>query len=352
MPDLERKIIELKVPFLVSGMELASDVCSSHGNILVNQGTIITQAIIKKLETWNVEKASVIAEIAAAPIEEPLIKKFLTSYNQSVSVVHEAFDTIRETREIPLETFQKTATDLAQNAIHTGNIIDRLYDLPPSDDYTFHHSVNVSIIAALLASWLKYPVESIRAISLTGLLHDVGKSLLPPELLNKPYKLSRENYEKYKQHTILGYDLINKVPGIAQSIKLGITDHHEREDGSGYPRQLKSSEIHTYAKIIAVADQYDEALTINKVSKNISPYGSIEKLRDELHRLDAKVCLTFINHMINFLSGNLVMLTNGAKGRVVFLNHDSPCRSVVQLEDGTIMDLRENTEVRIEYVTH
>lgn len=350
MTETARKMVEQPVAFLVSGTELAKDVYSEYGNVLINQGTVVTQSIIKKLETWNIQNVSIWSEVTEQVIDDPALQKFLNSYNHSLDVVEQAFDTIRQTRMLPFATFQKTADDLAQNLTTAGNVIDQLYNLPPCDDYTFRHSVNVSVIAGLIALWLNYPSESIHAISLAGLLHDVGKSLLPSKLVNRPYKLSSDHYEAYKQHVTLGYELLSKIPGIAESVRLGVIDHHEREDGSGYPKGLTGADIHPYAKIIAIADIYDEALTINRDPGMLSPYCSIEKLQHEVYRLEPKTCLTFTSHMTNFLTGDPVMLTDGRRGRVVCTNAYRPSRSIVQLEDGIVLDLDDGGNIHIGYV--
>jgi putative nucleotidyltransferase with HDIG domain len=295
----------------------------------------------------------VYAEVNAAnPIVNPKMQKFLNTYNQSVLVVQKAFDDIRSTQEVPLDTFTATAADIAESVTEAGNVIDRLYNLPPCDDYTMYHSVNVSAISALIATWLKYPFEQVNAISLAGLLHDVGKSLLPPELLHKPYKLSPEEYEQYMKHVSYGYELVSKIPDISQSITAAVFQHHERRDGSGYPGGLTDDYIHPYAKIVAVADLYDEGLTINSENPQsmLSPYCSLQKLWDEVCRLDPKACITFADSMADFLSGNRVALTDGREGRVVFINKAKPSLSIVQLDDGSVVDLSEQLEVRIHYV--
>lgn len=346
-----QKVVEQKVEFLVPGMELARDICTDSGSILASEKTIINKSLIKKLQNWNIDKVAIMAEITVNPITDPKIQQFVNSYNQSVTVVQKTFENMRKTQEVPIETFTQTADDIVGNVSDSGNVIDQLYNLPQCDDYTFRHSVNVSAIAALIATWLKFPQESISAIALAGLLHDVGKSQLPPEILNKSYRLSPKDYELYKTHTALGYKLVKKIPNVARSVLLGILDHHEREDGTGYPKQLTAEDIHPYAKIIAVADMFDEALTINCDTPGaLSPYSSLDKMRNELSRVDAKTCITFTNNMMNFLSGNIVALTNGQQGRVVFINKDKPSHSIVQQEDGTVIDLSERKDLSIHYV--
>lgn len=349
--QVTKKIVEQKIEFVVPGMELARDICTDNGSILASESTIINKSLIEKLKNWNIEKVGIIAEITDNPIVDPKIQQFLNSYNQSVTVVQQAFDHIRQSQEVPIETFTQTADEIVDNISDSSNIIDKIYNLPNCDDYTFRHSVNVSAIAALIATWLKFPQESISAVALSGLLHDVGKSQLPPEILNKSYKLAPKEYELYQTHTAIGYDLVNKIPNIAQSILLGVLDHHEREDGSGYPKQLRLDDIHPYAKIIAVADMFDESLTINCDTPGaISPYLSLDKLCNEIYLIDAKTCITFTKNMMNFLAGNRVALTNRQQGRVVFVNKDKPSHSIVQQDDGTVIDLSETKDLCIHYV--
>lgn len=345
------KIIEQKVEYLVPGVELARDVYSSDGKVLVGAGTIISQHTLNKLKNWMISKVYIVTEAPVNPITDPKLQQFLNNYNQSVAAVEAAFASIRETQEIPIDSFQSTANDIQESMSTTGNIVDQLYNFPPCDDYTFRHSVNVCAISALIATWLKMPPQTVNAISLVGLLHDVGKAQLPPHLLNQPYSLTAQDYEHYKQHTVFGYNLVSKIPHIAQSIMSGVIQHHEREDGSGYPYGLTSDKIHPYAKIVAVADLYDEYLTINcDQPGTFSPYVSLEKLRDQLTRVDAKSCIIFTDSMTNFLSGNLVALSDGRQGRVVFINKEKPSRSMVQLEDGKVLDLGRCSDVHIKYV--
>lgn len=346
-----QKIIELIADFLVPGMEVARDICSEDGRVLISKGTIISQHTISKLKNWQINTLHIFAQATVNPIISPRIQEFVNKYNKSVKAVETAFDHIRETNEIPIETFEKATGNIIEEVAASGNFIDQLYNLPPCDDYTFRHSVNVCAISALIATWLKLPPDMVSAISLAGLLHDIGKSMLPTPLLNKPYHLPQSDYERYKQHSLLGLELAKKIPNVAQSILSGIVQHHEREDGSGYPYGLTSKKIHLYAKIVAIADLYDEKLTINCTQPgNFSPYLSLEHLRNQIHLVDAKICIIFTSSMTNFLSGNLVALSDGRQGRVVCINKQSPSRSMVQLPDCTVLDLSEIKNVQISHV--
>lgn len=344
------KIIEQKVVDLVPGIELARDVCSNDGKVLVSQGTVLNKQAIQKLRTWEVDKVFTYQETSVNLFADPHLRQFIETYNKSVTVVERAFADIRRTQEVPLAVLSDTAQGITDTIATAGNVIDQLYNLPHCDDYTYFHSVNVSVISSLIAQWMKIPADNISAIAMAGLLHDIGKSQLPPELLNRPDSLPPDQYLQYKQHVRHGYELVSKLPDLAHSIKDAVLQHHERCNGSGYPSALCGDDIHPYAKIVAVADIYDEALTINRNPDIIlSPYTALEKVRDQLHLVDARIALTLIDNMVNFLSGNRIVLNNSRIGRVVCVNKDQPSRSMVQLDDGCVVDLSETT-IRINYI--
>jgi len=345
-----RRIIQLKVDQLVPGMELAQDLVAGDGTVLAGAGTVVSRHTIDKIKNWEVASLSIFSEVDFNPIVSRQLERFVNSYNKSIGAVESAFAKMRASQEVPLDTFVAAAGELTAEVQAAGNVVDRLYDLPPCDDATFRHSVNVGVIAALIATWLGYPPELVSAVSLTGLLHDVGKSQLPPAILHRPSRLSPEEYARYQQHIGYGHELVKNL-NIAASVKAGVSQHHERNDRSGYPLRLGGEKIHPYAKIVAVADLFDEALTVDRdPSLAYSPYFGLEKIDDEKHRADPQICLLFTNRMLNYLSGNIVALTDGREGRVVCLNPVQPSRSMVQLASGAILDLADDPQLRIHHV--
>ncbi|MDR3564584.1 MAG: HD domain-containing protein [Negativicutes bacterium] len=349
--DSSAKNAQIAVNHLVPGMEVARDVYCDDGKVLVGAGAVLSSYTITKLKKWHIDAVHILSEVNVNPILDPKVQQFVNTYNKSVTVVQQAFENIRATQEVPLDTFSATAGEISENVRSVGNVIDRLYDLPASDDCTFQHSVNVGVIAALIATWLDYPQPVVNAVSLAGLLHDVGKAQLPVALLNQPNKLPAADYEHYKRHSAYGYEMVRDLPDLSESIKSTIVQHHERNDGGGYPYRLTADKIHPYAKIVAIADQYDEALTVNREPEiTSSPYNGLEQLDTLKYRLDVEICLMFINRMLNCLSGNIVALTDGRQGRVAFLNTVQPSRSIVQLTDGTVLDLSDHPDLRIHYV--
>lgn len=146
------------------------------------------------------------------------------------------------------------------------------------DEYTRGHSKRVSEYSALIARELKRPEEEIQNICSIALLHDIGKIGVPDAVLNKPGKLTQEEYQLMKQHTVIGAEILKDI-GMLPGIDIGAKYHHERYDGKGYPDGLKGEEIPYIARIIAVADAYD-AMTSNRVyRKHLSDEKVLEELK-------------------------------------------------------------------------
>jgi putative nucleotidyltransferase with HDIG domain len=353
--DSSLQVIEQKMEHLVAGMELARDVVTQDGKVLASKGAVLSRHTINKFKQWDIEKAYIISEappdLVLEAITDPVAQKFMYEYKQSVDKVKKSFDDVRRTREVSLENFSATAGNLAENIAAAGNVVDLLYTFSKGDDDVYRHSVNVSVIAALIATWLKLPPETISAISMTGLLHDIGKTQVSPAILQRVNNLSELEEREYQKHSLFGFELIRQLPNVAQSIARGVLEHHEYIDGSGYPYGLKEDKIHPYAQIIAVANLYDNAMTIRREQDIVvSPYLGLEHLWKEIHRLNPRNSVVFRDHMINLLSGNMVMLTDGRKGKVIVVSKDTPSRSIVQLEGGTVLNLAEEKNLLIHYV--
>ncbi|MGL6015302.1 MAG: hypothetical protein ACRCZU_04295, partial [Selenomonadaceae bacterium] len=127
-----RKILKQDTGFLVPGMQLAQDVYKENSSILVTEGTILNPELIEKFKIWDIDRVDIVAEIEQNPILDPKMQKFLNSYNQSVDVMRRTFEDIRQTQDVPVETFTETANEIADNITDGINIIDQIYDFPVS----------------------------------------------------------------------------------------------------------------------------------------------------------------------------------------------------------------------------
>ena len=346
-----RRIVRQKVDHLVAGMELAMDVISGEGTVLAGQGTGISPHTIGKFKQWGITEVYTVAEVPVHQIMDPLAKAFIDTYTQSIDAVKDAFEQVREEKEVPSDTFRETAGKLTDSLLAVGNAVDFLYDSSTADNELHRHSVNVSVIAALIAVWMKLPPETVSAVSLAGLMHDLGKTRLPPHCLQLARKLSEPEIQEYERHAQYGFELVRQIPEVSASVAQAVLQHHERIDGSGYPYGTKDEKIHPYAQILMVADLYDMAMRVQK-NRDLyfSPYAGLESLWQQVHCLPIQICVLFKQRMTDYLGSNRVMLTDGRQGRVVFLEPEMPWRSVVQLDNDLVLDLRLGGELCIHHV--
>lgn len=160
-----------------------------------------------------------------------------------------------------------TATSLLKEVYERFDTAENVGNMRINDYYTFTHDVNTALISAIIGRELGYHENKVKDLSMAALLHDIGKMLLPQEVLYKNGKLTPEEFTLIKNHAQLGYDFITNKMNLPDYIAKGALEHHERWNGDGYPNKLKGKEISEFGQIIAIADVYD-ALVSNKIYKN------------------------------------------------------------------------------------
>ncbi|MBG9794805.1 HD family phosphohydrolase [Paenibacillus dendritiformis] len=217
-------------------------------------------------------------------------------------------------------------------------------------DYLYHKSVAVALTSHLLGQWSGQPAKEGMQIALAGLLHDIGKTRVDEDIVNKQGSLTDSERAEMNRHAHYAYDILRHTPGLNEGVKLGVLQHHERMDGSGYPLGVSGEKIHPYAKIVAVADMF-HAMTLNRGYKRAaSPYLVLEQLKEEsFGKLDPQLVSTFIQKVTHFQQGSAVQLNDGRVGKIVFTEERHPTRPWVSI-DGQIVHLSEQPHLWIEKV--
>ncbi|MES2675661.1 MAG: HD-GYP domain-containing protein [Pseudomonadota bacterium] len=189
------------------------------------------------------------------------------------------------------------------------------------DEYTAEHSLNVCIYCIAFGRHLGMSEADLEKVGLCGLLHDVGKMRIPLEVLNKPERLTDKEFKIMKAHTVHGRNLLMASPGIPNSVIDVAYSHHEKMDGSGYPRQLPPSGISEFARIIAIVDAYD-AMTADRCYSESRPSTEALKIifKDRGTHFDERLALEFIKCIGLYPPGTLVELVNGLIGIVLETN--------------------------------
>jgi HD-GYP domain-containing protein (c-di-GMP phosphodiesterase class II) len=189
--------------------------------------------------------------------------------------------------------------------------------LKTADDYTYMHSVAVCALMIALARQLQLSDEETRDAGMAGLLHDLGKAMIPMQILNKPGKLTEAEFNVIKTHPEEGYKLLLSGAGISEMTKDVCLHHHEKMDGSGYPKGLNAEAMSLYAKMGAVCDVYD-AITSNRPYKaGWDPAESIKRMAEWQGHFDPTVFQAFVKSLGIYPTGSFVRLSSGRLGVVI-----------------------------------
>lgn len=216
------------------------------------------------------------------------------------------------------------------------------------DEYLYRHSINVGILSHMLGKWIGLSNTELTSLTYAGMLHDIGKIRIESTILNKKGKLTREEFTVMKTHTVIGYEIVKQIPYMNESVSMGVLMHHERCDGSGYPLKLKNDKIHTYGKIIAIADEFD-AMTSNRAYKSKqSPFKVLEIMQDQaLSKLDYSYWSVFLKGMMNCYIGEMVKLNNGDVGKIISIDERNISKPLL-LVNSNFIDLKEKNDIFIE----
>ncbi|WP_439858630.1 HD-GYP domain-containing protein [Pseudomonas sp. MBLB4136] len=215
-------------------------------------------------------------------------------------------------QSLDVTTVKEVVKECVDHILESPSAMLWLARIKDSDEYTAEHCLRVGILSIALGRELGLMPLELEQVGICGMLHDVGKLKVPDEILNKPGRLTEDEFNVMKLHSIEGRKLLlanGQVPAAAVDVAYS---HHERMDGGGYPRGLKANQIPYFAKIIAVVDAYDAINSDRVYSKGRSTMEALRILFDEAStQFDEEVVLAFIRMIGIFPPGEIVELTNG-----------------------------------------
>ncbi len=237
---------------------------------------------------------------------------------QSKQAVISMFQEARMGKAVDHEGAKKLVEEISDSVSRNPGALISLARLKTADDYTYMHSVAVCAMMVSLAKQLGLDEAQTRLAGMAGLLHDMGKVMIPPEVLNKPGKLTEAEFAIIKTHPVQGHQLLLLNDAVDPIVLDACLYHHEKMDGSGYPKGLKGDEISLMAKMAAVCDVYD-AITSNRPYKTgWDPAESLRKMAEWSNgHFDPKVFQAFVKSLGIYPIGSLVKLTSGRLGVVV-----------------------------------
>jgi HD-GYP domain-containing protein (c-di-GMP phosphodiesterase class II) len=188
----------------------------------------------------------------------------------------------------------------------------------PMDERLQRHCLNVGILNGIMGQWMGLKEDEVKLLIVTGVLHDIGKTKVPEEILNAPRKLTPEEFEVIKKHPVYSYELLGD--GFDTRVRRGVLYHHERLDGSGYPDGLKGDELDLFARITAVSDVYDAMVSARSYKGARIPFDILNQFMNAEHRgLDLQITTTLTYRMLQYFRDQPVTMSDGQSGTVRFI---------------------------------
>lgn len=312
------------------GMCLAYNMYDADGHTLICSGSMLSQFYIKKLNEYGFDGVYINDELSKDIRIEPVISPDLRT---------EGMINVRSSN---VDGCKGVAKKIVDQVLNKGALSLDLTDLRCFDCYTYAHSVNVAVLSCIIGFGLKMNEESLEQLVMAGLLHDLGKLVIPPEILNKPARLTNDEYEVMKTHSTLSYEMIRERWDISAQVKAAVLYHHENVDGSGYPKGIDGDSMTIFTKILHVADVYDALVSRRPYKNPYSPYEACEFLMGAGGIMfDPKVVESLLLYVPFYPKGTQVELSDGREGIIVENSGSRNLRPLLRLLDGTMIDLFE-----------
>lgn len=356
--------MRVKVSELQEGCILSEDVMSLTNRPVISSKTILTQELIHFLHAFlikdvNVQRTLVDgtpfipSEVIEEEKREEIVDNHLAFSDMFLEAVRDykkEFSNwqsgspldVTKIRSILIPLIDVLETDVGE--------VFYLHHLSTEKEYLYQHSVAVALLSAFIGKKLKYSKGDIVQLAIAGCLADCGMAKLSASLLNKNGALSSTEYEEIKNHPIYSYKMIQGSNLLRDDAKISIFQHHERLDGSGYPRGDKK--IHPFAKVIAVADTFHAMTSARMYRKKQSPFKVFEMImEDNFGKFDISVIRALQAGLMIFAIGSKVKLSNGELAEVLFIQEKSPTRPLVKiLNSAEILQLEKHRDIFIEEV--
>ncbi len=361
----------VKVDNLESGKVLAKPIYGADQSILLKKGTELTPKYINHLKRLKIRTIYIkevdndgFKELSEDEIEvlPKNIKQKATSTVKEalkkIDVPEQSYTNDDSDNYIEADKILNIVDDIVTEIINRDDLFVKFKDVMSIEDELFFHLTNVTVLSLIMGKSLGYDEERMKLLAIGAFLHDIGKIKIAPEILNKHGRLTDEEFEIVKQHAIYGYEILKDMPNIPDISARIAYEHHERCDGSGYPKGITQRYIHEFSRIVAIADVFD-AMTNDRVYRTrIQVNEVIEYLYTTVsqNQLDAELIKTFLDFLAPYPIGSTVKLSIGCEAVVIDVKKDNKLRPIVKvsrfkgLDEDLTIDLSKRLNISIEQV--
>ncbi|WP_210713550.1 HD-GYP domain-containing protein [Pseudomonas sp. MWU349] len=251
------------------------------------------------------------------------IQRALKICAHSKKAVMQMFQEVRMGQAIELVKVDDLVHNVSTSLLRHPDVLISLARLKTADDYTYMHSVAVCALMVAVARQLELPVAQVHQAGVAGLLHDIGKLTIPESILNKPEKLSADEFERIKLHPAAGGAILRQNPQLDALVLDVCLHHHEKIDGSGYPHHLAGEQISLFAQMGAVCDVYDAVTSTRPYNRGWDPAEALQRMSGWTGHFDSRVLQALVKCVGIYPVGSLVRLHSGKLAVVLEQNSES-----------------------------
>lgn len=343
-------------------------------NVLVEGGTVLDKEIIKLLKEKGVasvyvDEDSILAavqkekavkrerakadELPAPERDAKLDRQYEEDYRYVYSEMEKLFKGAAETGKLNMDILQSVMSSGRLRDLYKegATAVSMIYSMDQEGDYNLHHCVHLAILGGLMARWMGLTGIDRQNMVLAGLFLDIGKQMIPKDLLEKKGLLTEEEFDILKNHVVDSFKIVEKSELAGRTdLMNGIIQHHERDDGSGYPSGLKGDTITIFGKVLAILDCYDAMASSRSYAEKRSPFEVFKVLYADVldGKLDSEYAVLFMRKMNAALNGCWLRLSDGTAGRIVYIDESRvTAMPVVQLADGGFIDLNTVKDITV-----
>ncbi len=336
---------------LFEGMYIDCEICyrdSKDRYVTAFRNSTLTKVLLLKLQKLEMTYGSLFIEetyIDSIQNEAHKFSKFHPSpeitrhYTEIKFKANRIFEDVVKNNNVDLPQSERISFEIKEKivTVDVSNIIQLINSVRSDDKTLFTHSVNVAFLNGIMAKWLQMSENDIMRLTKIGLLHDIGKTMIPSEILDKPSILTKEEFEVIKTHPVHSYNILVNSGEADEDVLKAVRGHHEKINGTGYPDKLQSDEISYFSKITTISDIYD-AMCSKRVYKPLnSPFEVLEEFSTgRFSDLDTHVINVFLENMPKELVGKRMLMSDDRIGTVVYVNPNKYLYPIVQIDEQVI----------------
>jgi HD-GYP domain-containing protein (c-di-GMP phosphodiesterase class II) len=313
---------------LFPGMVVARSIMDSSDRVLLARGQVLTEYYIRRIKEINIPVVFVEDGMGLEELQGPVSWE---TAQRSARVLRKSYEACMRTGQLQIGDISSQVDQIIDELLDNRSTMIGMAGLKSHDEYTYQHSVHVCILSVMIGIGLGYPRQRVRELGVGAMLHDIGKILIPREILNKAECLTAGEWEVVQGHTWEGFNLMRRSDQVTLLSAHVALQHHERLDGSGYPRALLGESIHEYAQITAAADIFDALVSDRPYRDAFSNKEALEILNG--YR-DTHIKGRLIDQLQTYINpyplGTIVELSNGDIAVVAECNDNDAERPAVK----------------------